>query len=195
MPAQQPEPEGFYERIGRQKKELFTRIGKSGGADRQFMNRLRALDELEQHPPFEPLLEALRLGNLADVIKFSKDGRDIPDLNRQRIALLAQPTYAGNAKIVDYLLSKGAEVNIGTHDNLTALSMAAMSDEDEIFKKLLQAGADPNVKTKQGDSIRDLARFNGSEKVLKILKNQKLIAKLTGKPPLSISAPQLKRQP
>jgi ankyrin repeat protein len=146
-------------------------------AHKDLANVKKAFD----NPPWTPLLRALISGDLAAVIKHSDNGRAIPDLNREGVALLMQPAYAGDEKIVDYLLSKGADPNIGNSiEGLSALSMAAMKDNVSIFKKLLQAGADPDIRTTAGDTLINLATYNGSEGVLKVLNSKSTMARLTG---------------
>jgi len=197
-------PEGYYEGISRRRNVLQAQWMKAAGRllklgerkggrgkreahrrSKPLMQQLtklddrrRALDELEAHPPFEPLIRALFCARLGDVMKLCRDGKDIPKFNRMRIPLLAQPSYAGDEEIVDYLLSRGADVHLTDADGKTALALAAMGNNAGIFKKLLQAGADPRAKSASGETIRDFARKCGSEEVLEILDDRKLLASL-----------------
>lgn len=175
--------EGFYQRIARQKGETLDELNKlrqqrptfseDVGAwmekSKDLMDQIRELERLEKSPPWQPLLRAILKGDLTEVQALTVDDAVIAELNDELVPVLLQPAYAGDEGIVTHLLSRGIDPNIPGNDNLTALSCAAIKDEDKIFQKLIAAGADPTVRTTQGDTIEKLARYNGSEKVLKIL--------------------------
>ena len=58
--------------------------------------------------------------------------------------------------IVEYLLNKGANPNLYTNDNLSALKSAAKHKSSKIVQSLLKAGAEPNYE-KNGDIALTLA--------------------------------------
>lgn len=179
--------ETFNQRAEREMNEAWARVEKNID-DREALRAYIDAKERLDNPPWQPLLIALLNADLAEIKKHSHDGKDIPMLNRESVALLMQPAYAGDEDILDYLLSKGADPNIGnTKEGLSALSMAAIKDNVQIFKKLLKAGADPDIRTRQGDTLINLATYNGSEGVLKILNSKISMTRLTKKTP---SAPK-----
>ena len=51
----------------------------------------------------------------------------------------------GSVEIAEYLLTKGAIIDIPNKSEGTALYMAAEEDETEVVKFLLDRGADPNT--------------------------------------------------
>ena len=54
---------------------------------------------------------------------------------------------AGDASLVKYLTTKGAELNARDYDGATAMHWAAYNGHDEIITVLVDAGADVNVVT------------------------------------------------
>lgn len=173
--------ETFNQRAEREMNEAWDRVQKNIDDREALRAYIQAKNKLE-NPPWKPLLYALMGGDghLQEVIKHTNNGKDIPMLNREGVALLMQPAYAGDEKILDFLLSKGADPNIdNSKEGLSALSMAAMKDHVSIFKKLLKAGADPSICTRQGDTLINIATYNDAEGVLKILKNKSSMTRLT----------------
>ncbi|AZZ94884.1 ankyrin repeat domain-containing protein [Hahella sp. KA22] len=59
---------------------------------------------------------------------------------------------AGDADMVDYLLTQGADVNIQGKQGATALAMAVEWRHPEIVERLLEAGADVNLTMDDGTS-------------------------------------------
>jgi len=57
---------------------------------------------------------------------------------------------------VDALLNAGADVNMKDDAGLTALAWAALFRRTSLLKKLIAAGADVNVQTRDGKPILDL---------------------------------------
>lgn len=53
--------------------------------------------------------------------------------------------YAGNMKILKWLLDAGADINATPNGNQSALHAAVQSGQEEMVRFLLAAGADPNV--------------------------------------------------
>ncbi len=71
----------------------------------------------------------------------------------------------GAEPVVDFLLSKGVNVNAQSSDGNTPLLIATGTDQVNLVQKLLDKGADPNIKNLLGDT----ALFYASEAVIPLL--------------------------
>ncbi|MDO9381745.1 MAG: quinoprotein dehydrogenase-associated putative ABC transporter substrate-binding protein [Hyphomicrobiaceae bacterium] len=80
------------------------------------------------------------------------------------------PKDPGVLEITRALLDKGANVNAVSETGVTALILAASHNNAPIVGMLAQAGADPLVKTKDGKTAADLAKQNGNEAVVSLLR-------------------------
>jgi ankyrin repeat protein len=58
------------------------------------------------------------------------------------------------------LLAKGANVNAQAANGMTALMIAAAHNSPPMIGLLMDAGADPNIKNKQGQTAADVAKLN-----------------------------------
>ena len=58
------------------------------------------------------------------------------------------------------LLAAGAPINTADHAGFTALMIAAQYNTPEIVKKLIRAGADPDIKNKEGKTSADFLAEN-----------------------------------
>ena len=68
------------------------------------------------------------------------------------------------------LLDKGADINIGMLNGITALMVASSSGHVEVVKVLLERGADRDAKTKEGTTALMGASLKGHADVMKVLK-------------------------
>ena len=80
------------------------------------------------------------------------------------------PKDPGILEIARALIDKGANVNAVSETGVTALILAASHNNAPIVGLLAQAGADPLVKTKDGKTAGDLARQNGNDAVVSLLR-------------------------
>jgi len=67
-------------------------------------------------------------------------------------ALIVAARRAGAARVVAYLLDKGADISASTKDGATALHRAAESGDMDMLTLLLDRGADVNARRKSGRS-------------------------------------------
>ncbi len=91
---------------------------------------------------------------------------------------LMHAASGGQTRIVEYLLKHGADPNISADDHWrTALMscLAALHKEGKylaILQLLLDAGADPNLRDREGRTALDYAQERNSEKVSCLLKSK-----------------------
>lgn len=91
--------------------------------------------------------------------------------------------YADNPKIVEQLLSSGADINKQNNDGYTALMVAAFSDGRSLMighdgrlisvgcvdtiRLLLEKGADVNAKSNDGETALDLTKTEEIKQLLR----------------------------
>lgn len=129
-----------------------------------------------------PLVEhLLELGAPMDIFAASALGQTAqvavlldqsPELIHARgahgIPLLYYPVAAGQLAVARLLAERGADVNAG-EGGITALHGAALFGRTECAAWLLECGAKPNVRTKQGKTPLDMARSGEHTAVVQIL--------------------------
>jgi len=119
----------------------------------------------------EPLLTAVRQGDLAAVQKLVSEGapRHARDAEGNTALMLAT-LYAG-AGMVDYLLQGGADVNATNSWGGTALMRGSYNAE--MIRLLIQHGGNVNLRSQLGNTALMLAaRVNGNSKGVKLLLEQ-----------------------
>lgn len=75
----------------------------------------------------------------------------------------------GHVELMEFLLSKGANVHEPGNFGFSALSCAAMKAQPEAVRLLLASGADPNSQEPNGFGIMLSATFSGNEEVVRLL--------------------------
>ena len=75
-------------------------------------------------------------------------------------ALMCAARYNESEPVLMQLLAAGAPVNSADRDGYTALMYAAQFNTPSITKKLLRFGADPDIKTPDGQGAADLLAAN-----------------------------------
>lgn len=75
---------------------------------------------------------------------------------------------------IDYLLQNGADPNMLDNEKIlwliedrgmTALHYAAIMNNSEAYRKLLEAGASENIRAQRGETARDIARNIAAGKI------------------------------
>lgn len=79
----------------------------------------------------------------------------------------------GDFATVKQIIAYGVDVNDSTNRGMTPLMYAAIYNQTEIAKLLLEKGADLSKKDKSGSTALDHAKATGSTAVLEILKQSK----------------------
>lgn len=118
-----------------------------------------------------PIHDAARMGTRADVeriLKATPAMRDIPNegLGSTPLHLAALNVDSGPLQA---LIAAGANVNARDKNDATPLHMAAFATRTEHAKLLLQAGADPLLKTVDGRDVASLARRVRADEVAGIV--------------------------
>ena len=83
--------------------------------------------------------------------------------------LLHHAAVAGQYKIVDFLISKNANINAETIKGETPLHLAVSRGREKIVKLLILKGADVNVRNKYGNTPLQIAKTNGYQETAKLL--------------------------
>lgn len=65
----------------------------------------------------------------------------------------------GYFPIVNYLIKRGAQINVKSHFSNTPAHLAAAAGFDRLLQSLISNGADLNAKNSEGKTVRQLARF------------------------------------
>lgn len=127
-----------------------------------FLDRMVALTVFEAAATGKMVHLISNLGHKPELVNaYSEDGF-------QPLGLAA---YFGQLNIVDYLLKAGAEVNSPSKNSLrvTPLQSAVAGGHLEITRRLLEAGASPNVREGGGYTPLHTAAHNGDIEIVRNL--------------------------
>ena len=110
---------------------------------------------------------------------FLEAGADINEKNEYCYSPLDIAIKYGNLEAVKFLISKGAKINKDDYDpshisnekndGETTLHLALYHNQIEIFKTLLEAGADINATCEHGNSVLHYAVYNGDLEAIRTL--------------------------
>ncbi len=73
-------------------------------------------------------------------------------------------------KIIEYLISKGADINLARYDGLTPLILAVMHGTDELVESMVLNGADVNYIHSSGKRALDWAEFKKRDRLVSFLR-------------------------
>ena len=108
--------------------------------------------------------DAVKSGDQAKVAALLADHPDwINQKNDDGLTPLNLACNEGQLEIFDFLLEKGADINIGDNDNSIPLHIAAQFGQMEMVQKLLQLGNDINVRDNNGMTALILASYGYPE--------------------------------
>ena len=97
--------------------------------------------------PHQQSLAAVRAGNLVKLRdQLNNHGANLNSRNRIGESLLMMPIKAGRQDIANYLLGRGARVDIASTANVTPLMAAAFNGDLGMVKRLLKRGADVHAR-------------------------------------------------
>ena len=91
-------------------------------------------------PTVSPLCTAISKGDISTVKKFIEYGADVNERSNDMTPLMIAARY-NNVEILEYLLSKGAELNARNESGMTALKCAVNSNAKDAEALLRQKGA------------------------------------------------------
>ena len=90
-------------------------------------------------------------------VKFLADNTNISEQDKLGQSPLHLALLQNKEEIFDYLLEKGADVNVGgakgVLKNQTALYLAVTRGRDDLAQKLLERGANPNIIDSEGGTV------------------------------------------
>ena len=84
-------------------------------------------------------------------------------------SLLHFAAQGGNTSIISKLLSLGLDVASRSNYGVTPLMTAANFDKQNAFQMLIQNGADPSLKIKNGSSLLHIAAQGGNTSIIEKL--------------------------
>jgi len=119
--------------------------------------------------PGEELLDAVRAGNMQQMMVFINRGVDVNYQDAMGNTALIIATNGGFYTMAERLIAQGAEVNAKNCLGETPLMQGTKQNHDKMVLLLLQNGADREMKTRQGWNARLIAEALGSGSVQKLL--------------------------
>lgn len=119
------------------------------------------------------LSDAVTGGDLESTAVLLEKGADVnhnyPESDGYTLLMMTAARTNDESPIVPFLLSKGADPNLGAPSGRTALQLAAMNNHPAHVSRLISAGADLHAADENGKSAIDHARDAGYEAVVKAL--------------------------
>jgi serine/threonine protein kinase len=125
-------------------------------------------DVFDQGPAGERLLKAAEGGHIADVKRWLAANAN-PDAVIGGWSPLTRAVLFGQEAAVDLLLAAGANVNKQERHIGSALYLAVAGRRDQLTKKLLQHGADPNLAPSWGQTPLMKAATQGNTEMVRLL--------------------------
>lgn len=136
--------------------ELFLDAGLSPDAKNKHGVTMLSMAVRSAHKPIAELLAERG----ADLDLQSDDRGNSP---------LMDAVAAGNLAITEFLLSRGAQLDSQSKDGQSALVIAVGKNDVESVRKLLAAGANPDIPDKLGFSARKYAKLFHNEAIVDLL--------------------------
>lgn len=167
----------------------FTNI--EGYSDHQVPDPSAGFDIMpDQKTSIEPLVPTDRYGNspvhlavLSDDIELLNSlidkGADLNVKNTLELSPVHLAAISGNTPLVQNLVSKGADINIRGNSGYTPLHIAAEINDVRMTGYLLSAGANKSIRTDQKLTSTEIARIQGNDEILKLLRQKDSIVSVT----------------
>lgn len=144
----------------------------------EFHSSIHQMKRARSIPPWRKVFVAADAGRLKQLLKYiDEEGFDVNVRNEGGYTPLGYAVNSHHKRMVAELIARKADVNIPNTQGWTPLTMAAIVNDGPIFKMLLQAGADPLVRSKSGESLREIAYKNDAGSVLAILDDEGLMSR------------------
>jgi len=122
-----------------------------------------AAEAEEQAQAEVDLRVAASRGDKAALAIAEQAGTDIDSTDGLGKSALMWAAMYGHRNCVDYLLSKGANVNARTKSMWTALHWAVTNEHTACAESLIKAGADTSLTDKRGETALDFAKYNSNK--------------------------------
>jgi ankyrin repeat protein len=120
----------------------------------------------------ENILSLTINSKIAKVERFINDNGDLNSQDELDNNALIIASQYGNLEIAKLLIeSKKINVDLQNKKGNTALILASFLGYSEIVKLLLEAGADRNIKDKDGKTALDYAKENYDNQIIKLINN------------------------
>ena len=101
-------------------------------------------------------ISAIHLAKSVSGVKLLLDAGVSPDHHEPitKFTPLMSVAAANNREMVDFLLKNGADIDFQEADGYSALMQACMTGSDRSVEALLEAGANPNLKTRENPAMK-----------------------------------------
>ena len=155
-----------------QQKDVFSiaRNGSVSDLEDLIKTNSEALNTTNEYG-FSPLILACYKSNDA-IATYLVSKKVNLDYKCQEGTALMAATVKGNAKLVELLLTNGANQNLTNLDGITALMYAAQFKNETIVKMLLKFNADKKSIDVNRKSAFEYAVFTNNEIIINLLKNK-----------------------
>ncbi len=118
----------------------------------------------------EALHAAVRISNLSEIERLVEAGADVNSRDPVGSTPLLDASWIGNPQIVAFLISRGGDVNAVHGESLsTPLRFAILTGHPAVVKLLLDAGAQPDYRGRDGQTGLLLACARGNVEVAELL--------------------------
>jgi ankyrin repeat protein len=132
----------------------------------------KANPRLADNDGYFPLYWAVKKGSVEIAEQLLAANADLDAKTKEGRTALSLAAELGNADLVNLLLDgeKKANPNIADNNDYLPLHWAAKTGNTDIAKKLIEAKADVNAKTKEGKSVLEFAQEAGNTDIVTELK-------------------------
>ncbi|TGL33743.1 ankyrin repeat domain-containing protein [Leptospira koniambonensis] len=163
---------------------LLARFGNTNGIEKLFKNNYSAIDRVSPPDDWTALMLASAYGHL-DTVKFLISKGAKIDFRSEKCGCTAlltathqQETNENHYKVVEFLLSKGADSNAVDNLGDDALIVPVKNKKYEIVKLLLtKRKFNLSRRNKEGRSAMDYAKDNEDTEMIKILESHSNISR------------------
>lgn len=139
-------------------------------AAREVINAQQTLLQMGIPVNGESLAQCVAEGRIREVSYFLTAGFSPDTRNKAGVPLLSIAARKGNREIARYLIMSGAQLNLKADDRGTsALSDGVMGKHLELVTDLINAGADTNIKSKDGQTALVVAVGAGDDNMVEAL--------------------------
>lgn len=115
------------------------------------------------------LILACYRGNI-EVAKFLINHNADLNYNSKNGTALMACVFKGEFQLVDELIKKQANLDLTDGNGITALMLSVQFKNVEMVRKLVVAGANKTLKSKQDKTAFEYAVFSGNEQIINVLK-------------------------